>query len=82
MYLTDATKTALETALKRKTDELSKMDMKDEVAFIKDVTGHAPYFSKNMDSRMQGRGNPLISRRRICTLQDVNQWIARLDNNG
>ena len=81
MYLTAETKNSIMRALGRDITQNRFMSMPEEMAFVKERTGHAPHFSKEYDPRMQGRGNPLISRRRICTMEDVNKWAERLQQH-
>ena len=54
------------------------MDLIEEKSFVEEKTGKNLIFSKKMDSRMTGRGNPLIIRRRISTMSDIDQMIARM----
>lgn len=78
MYLTNETKRILENLIGKSVVELSKMDADEERAFIMSKLGKAPIFSKESDSRMRGRGNPLIARRRICTMDDIDKRIMEL----
>lgn len=78
MYLQNDTKKILEKFIGKSIFELSQMDLIDEVSFIKLKTGKRPVFSKDVDIRMQGRGNPLISRKRICTMEDVDKKILEM----
>lgn len=78
MYLNDETKRILENSIGKSISELSKMDMDEERAFIVSKIGKTPIFSKQSDSRMRGRGNPLIARRRLCTIEDIDKRIMEL----
>ena len=78
MYLNDETKRILENSIGKSISELSKMDMDEERAFIASKIGKNPIFSKQSDSRMCGRGNPLIARRRFCTMEDIDKRIMEL----
>ncbi len=71
MYLQKDTKKVLEKFIGKSILELSEMDLTEEISFIKSKHGEAPVFSKNIDTRMQGRGNPLMTRKRICTMEDI-----------
>ena len=78
MYLTEETRNCLEKAVGLSTDKMSGISMEEEYAFVKAKTGCELHYSKVADNRIHGRGNPLIARRRICTKQDVDKWIAGL----
>lgn len=78
MYLQKDTKKILEKFIGKSILELSQMDLIDEVSFIKLRTGGMPVFSKDVDIRMQGRCNPLMSRKRICTMEDVDKKILEM----
>ena len=49
------------------------MDLAQELAYIKEKTGKDVVFPRKMDYRMLSRGNPLIVRRRICTMKDIDK---------
>ena len=68
----------LERIIGKSADDLKKMDLIEEKSFVEEKTGKNLIFSKKMDSRMTGRGNPLIIRRRISTMSDIDQMIARM----
>ncbi len=78
MYLKKETKRVLEKFIGKSILELSQMDLGDEVSFVKSRTGKIPIFSKDIDIRMQGRGNPLMSRKRICTMEDIDKKILEM----
>lgn len=78
MYLNSRVKNILENALGKSILELSQMDMDEERDFILSQTGKIPIFSKEADSRIVGRGNPLIARRRLCTMEDIDKRIMEL----
>ena len=78
MYLNQRTRDTLERIIGKSADDLKKMDMIEEKRFVEEKTGKNLIFSKKMDSRMTGRGNPLIIRRRISTMSDIDQMIARM----
>ena len=77
MYLNQRTRDTLERIIGKSADDLKKMDLIEEKSFVEEKTGNL-IFSKKMDSRMTGRGNPLIIRRRISTMSDIDQMIARM----
>lgn len=78
MYLHKETKKILEKFIGKSILELSEMDLVEEISFIKSKTGENPVFSKNVDIRMQGRGNPLMTRKRICTMEDIDKKILEM----
>jgi len=78
MYLTEATKVSLESILGKPLEEISEMDFEEEIRFVEERTKKPLVFSKKIDTRMSGRGNPLITRRRITTLEDVENKMSRL----
>lgn len=78
MYLNQRTRDTLERIIGKSADDLKKMDLIEEKSFVEKKTGKNLIFSKKMDSRMTGRGNPLIIRRRISTMSDIDQMIARM----
>lgn len=78
MYLNQRTRDTLERIIGKSADDLKQMDLMEEKDFVEEKTGKKLSFSKKMDSRMTGRGNPLIIRRRISTMSDIDQMIARM----
>lgn len=78
MYLHNDTKQILENFIGKSILELSKMDMAEELSFITSKNGNPPIFSKKADIRMQGRGNPLMSRKRICTMEEIDKKILEM----
>ncbi len=78
MYLKNDTKRILEKFIGKSILELSQMDLKDEISFVESRTGGSLGFSKEIDIRMQGRGNPLMTRKRICTMEDVDKKILEM----
>ena len=78
MYLSTRTKNSLERIIGTTLEQVSKMDLTQELAYIKEKTGKDVVFPRKMDYRMLSRGNPLIVRRRICTMKDIDKKIERL----
>lgn len=78
MYLNNETKKILERAIGKSIVDISKMNIEDEIKFVESKFGSPPHFSQIMDKRVQGRGNPLLSRRRICTMEEIDIWIEGL----
>ena len=78
MYLSTRTKNSLERIIGTTLEQVAKMDLAQELAYIKEKTGKDVVFPRKMDYRMLSRGNPLIVRRRICTMKDIDKKIERL----
>ena len=78
MYLSTRTKNSLERIIGTTLEQVSKMDLAQELAYIKEKTGKDVVFPRKMDYRMLSRGNPLFVRRRICTMKDIDKKIERL----
>lgn len=77
MYLSKQTRSALERIIGKPISALSAMDFSEEKKFVEEKTGKPLTYSKTPDSRMTGRGNPLIIRRRIATMAEIDQAIDR-----
>ncbi len=78
MYLNAETKASLERILGRPLEDISAMNFDEEVRFVEQKTKKPLIFSKKADARMSGRGNPLLVRRRIVTMQDVDKKMSEL----
>lgn len=78
MYLNTETKASLERILGKPLEEISAMDLDEEVRFVEERTKKPLIFSKTADPRMNGRGNPLLVRRKIMTMQDVDKKMSEL----
>ncbi len=78
MYLKTETKLSLESILGKTLKEISEMDFDDEVRFVEQKTKKPLIFSKKIDPRIPGRGNPLIIRRKITTMRDVDKKMLEL----
>ena len=78
MYLKAQTKASLESIIGKSLKEISDMDFDDEILFVEKKTKKPLLFSKKIDTRMSGRGNPLITRKRIFTMQDVEKKLSEL----
>lgn len=57
---------------------ISNMDFEEEKKYVEKRIKHSLLFSKKIDKRMTSRGNPLIVRKRICTMQDIDKKIEEL----
>lgn len=78
MYLKQETLSALERAIGKTVAELSEMDIYEEFQYVESRTKKPLSFSKQLDWRMRGRGNPHIAENRICTMEDIDKRILEL----
>lgn len=78
MFLNEKTKELLEKTIGRSISELAAMSYEEEIDYAVEKYGKTPEFSKKEDKRMTGRGNPLIARKRICTMEDIDKRIMEL----
>lgn len=78
MYLKKETKASLESILGKPLKEISEMSFDEEIKFVERKIKKKLQFSKKVDFRMSGRGNPLITRKRIMTMRDVEKRMSRL----
>lgn len=78
MSLSKDVKTALEEIIGLSLEEVSKLDFDEEKNYVETKTKKALRFSKKVDPRITGRGNPLIIRRRITTMEDIDKRIMEL----
>lgn len=74
MYtLSNTTKTNLERSLGISLEALSKMSASEEREWVEEKIGEKPCFSKKRKNGVIGRGNHLLARRKIRTIEDVNR---------
>lgn len=59
-------------------DEIINLDFDDEIAFVTKKNNKKPVFSNDTDKRKFGRGNPLLSRRKIKTIEEVDCGLKRI----
>ena len=78
MFLNEKTRQLLEKNIGKSISELAVMSFDEEVAYATKKYGRAPEFSKKVDNRMIGRGNLLIARKSICTMDDIDKRIMKL----
>lgn len=78
MFLNAKTRQLLEETIGKSIFELSGMTFEEEISYATKKFGRTPIFSKKVDKRMIGRGNPLIARKRICTMNDIDKRILEL----
>jgi hypothetical protein len=78
MVIGEEAKKILENSVGLPLNQVSDLGIHGEVGLVKTKTGKAPQFSKARDSRKIGRGNPLLARNRIITMEEINTKIDAL----
>ncbi len=78
LKLSDRTKTIVEANVGLKFDEIVNLSFDEELKFITKQKGAPIVFSKVRNSRKMGRGNPLLARKKIRTMEDVDKKMARM----
>ena len=78
VVLSNRTKKALEKSIGLSFEEIVNLDFDEEVKHVETKTGKPLRFSKKYDSRKLSWCNPLLSRKRIRTMEDVNKKIDSL----
>ena len=78
MYLTNETKILLEKKLGKSLTEIKQMDLDEEITFVEKKTGKKLHFSRKVDFRMMGRGNPLLAQGRLTTKEQEIKWFRKL----
>lgn len=78
MYLTEETKLTLERNIGKPLSEISEMDFEEEKRYVEKKIKRPLVFSKKCDKRMVGRGSPLIVRKRICSIEEIDKKIEEL----
>lgn len=59
-------------------EDIVNMDSDDEISYIQKKNNRKLIFSDLVDKRKVGRGNPLLSRRRVKTIDKVNKGLSRI----
>ena len=74
MYrISDVTKRDLENILGMKLEDYGKMSAAQQQEWIEGKTGGKLKFSKRKRRGILGRGNPLLARRKLRTMDDIEQ---------
>lgn len=68
----------IERMLGKQYKDIVNMDSDDEIAYIQKKNNRKLKFSNLVDKRKVGRGNPLLSRRRVKTIDKVNKGLSRI----
>lgn len=78
MYLKEKTKAHLERVIGKPLEDVAKMDLKEEIRYVERKTSKPLVYSTQVDHRIKGRGSPLIAKRRLFTMTDVDRRIGEL----
>jgi len=78
--ITEEAKKTLERNIGLSMSQIYDLNVSDEIALVKAKTGKNISFTKKLDPRKIGRGNPLLARRRITTIEEINMKIDALHN--
>ena len=72
------TKSNLANLLGLKLEELDKLSVSEEIAHIETRLSGEIFFSRKRDTRKTGRGNPLLARKRIRTMEDIEKRLDKM----
>lgn len=78
MYLNRESVIHLEKVIGKSLQEVSRMDLKEEIRYVESRTKKPLVYSTQKDHRIKGRGSPLIARRRFFTMADVDKKLGEL----
>lgn len=76
--LNEETKSNLEYLLGITLKDLEQLDVSEEIVYLEQRGAGKLSFAKKRDLRKAGRGNPLLARKRIRTMEDVNKRLDRM----
>jgi len=78
--ITEEAKKTLERNIGLSMSQIYDLNVGDEIDLVKAKTGKNISFTKKIDSRRIWRGNPLLARRKITTIEEINSKIDTLYN--
>lgn len=78
VMISDRAKKVLESNIGLPIHRISELSSNDEASYVKTKTGNKLMFSRKYDPRKIGRGNPLLTRKRITTMSEINIRIDAL----
>lgn len=78
MYLNKKTITHLERVIGKPLKDVSQMDLREEIRYVENKTRKPLVYSTKVDYRIKGRGSPLIAKRRLFTMADVDKKLGEL----
>jgi len=76
--MSERTKKNLSTCVGVPFEHIISLSLEDEIGLASKKYGKKIAFSKKRNSGFVGRGNPLLARKKIRTIQDVEKKIARV----
>ena len=76
--ISEEAKKILEDNIGLSLDQVKELNIHEEMAYVKAKTGKTLTFSKEYDPRKIGRGNPLLARKKITTIEEINAKIDAL----
>jgi len=79
MYeLQPKTKKNIEACLALEFDDIVKIDSSDELQWVESIRKSKVEFPSTRDTRKNSRGNPLLSRRRLRTMAEIDKGLAEI----
>ncbi len=76
--ISERTKKSLCSTIGLEFEKVVDLDFDEEIAFVTKKNNIKPVFSKKIDKRKMGRGNPLLAKRRLKSIDDVNEGLKRI----
>lgn len=77
--ISENAKKVLENTIGMPINQVCELNVYDENAYIKAITGRELYFSKTFNPKIIGRGNPLLARKKFTTIEEINKKIDALE---
>jgi hypothetical protein len=74
----EESKKILENSIGLPMNQICELNTYDEIALVESRTGKKLQFTKRQNKRKIGRGNPLLARRKIKTIEEINAKIDTL----
>lgn len=78
MYLNKESIAHLERVIGKPLKDVTQMDLKEEIRYVESKTKKPLIYSTHTDHRIKGRGSPLIAKRRLFTMADVDKKLGEL----
>jgi len=60
--------------------QIDALSLSEEIAYVQAKTGKPLTFPEILDTRKIGRGNPLLARGKVTTMEEVNAKIDAMRN--
>lgn len=77
MYLKEETKKHIERTVGKSIEEIQAMTLDEEIAYIEEKIGKKLEYPKRVDHRRVAYGNTLITKRRLRTLGEADEYIRK-----